>query len=132
MRIHVTGECPAAKALRGYLCKHDFHLTAHEPDWVVHIEELEEAAGLVIDGAGGELEQAVLRHVRKLTAIPIEIRTARTVSGDREIRILVPPREADRKAIETAVFRGLLELAKQALIAQASPWWKTILQGISK
>jgi hypothetical protein len=129
MRIHVTGECPAAKALRGYLCKHDFHLTGHEPDWVVHIEE---AAGLVIDGAGGELEQAVLRHVRKLTATPVEIRTARTVSGDREIRILVPPQEADRKAIETAVFRGLLELAKQGLTAQASPWWKTILLGISK
>jgi hypothetical protein len=121
MRIHVTGECPPAKAVRGYLSRHDFHLTGHEPDWVVHIEE---AARLVIDGGGGELEQAVLRHVRKLTASPIEIHSECTVSGSREIRILVPPFEAERKAVETAVFRGLLEVAKQGLSGKPSPWWK--------
>ena len=53
MRIHVTGECPTAKALRGYLRKHDFHVTGHHPDWVVHIEEPEGATKPVLDSAGG-------------------------------------------------------------------------------
>ena len=127
MRIHVTGECPTAKALRGYLRKHDFHVTAHHPDWVVHIEEPEGATKPVLDSAGGELEQAILRHLRKQTASAIEIHTARTVSSEREIRVLVPPNEMNRKAVETGVFRGLLEIAKQDVSSNPSQsqsrWW---------
>src|SRR5579864_8828732 len=125
MRIHVTGECPTAKTLRGYLRKHDFHVTGHEPDWVIHIEEPEGVTRPALDSAGGELEQAILRHLRKQTAGAIEIHTTRTVSSDREIRIQVPPNETDRKAVETGVFRGLLEVAKQDGISNPSPtrWW---------
>ena len=59
MRIHITGECPTAKALRGYLRKHDFHVTGHHPDWVVHIEEPEGATKPVLDSAGGVGSAAV-------------------------------------------------------------------------
>src|SRR5882672_5274635 len=104
MRINVTGECPTAKAIRGYLARHDFHLTDHDPDWVVQIEEPEGATRPALDGCGGELEQAILRHLRKQTMGAIEIRTANRVSSEREIRILVPPQEAERKAVETGVF----------------------------
>jgi hypothetical protein len=130
MRIHVTGECPTAKALRGYLRKHDFHVTGHHPDWVVHIEEPEGATKPVLDSAGGKLEQAILRHLRKQTASAIEIHTARTVSSQREIRILVPPGEADRKAVETGVFRGLLEIAQQDVSTKPSRsrWWGMFTQ----
>ena len=130
MRIHVTGECPTAKALRGYLRKHDFHVTGYQPDWIVHIEEPEGATQPVLDSAGGELERAILRHLRKQTASAIEIHTARTVSSEREIRILVPPGEADRKAIETGVFRGLLEIAHQDVSSKPSQsrWWGNIIQ----
>jgi len=130
MRICVTGECPAAKALRGYLCKHDFHLTDHAPDWIVHIEEPEDTTRLTLDSAGGELEQALLRHIRKQTSSAIEIHTARMVSSEREIRILVPHNETDRKAVETGVFRGLLEIAKQDLSNRPSRlrWWTTRTQ----
>jgi len=130
MRICVTGECPAAKALRGYLCKHDFHLTDHAADWIVHIEESADAVRLTLDSTGGELEQALLRHIRKQTSSAIEIHTARMVSSEREIRILVPRGETDRKAVETGVFRGLLEIAKQDLNSKPSRWrwWKTMMQ----
>jgi hypothetical protein len=130
MRIQVTGECPTAKALRGYLRKHDFHVTGHHPDWVVHIEEPEGATKPVLDSAGGKLEQAILRHLRKQTASAIEIHTARTVSSQREIRILVPPGEADRKAVETGVFRGLLEIAQQDVSTKPSRsrWWGMFTQ----
>src|SRR6266849_518550 len=130
MRITVAGECPAAKALRGYLCKHDFHLTDHAPDWIVHIEEPGDAARLTLDSAGVELEQALLRHIRKQTSSAIEINTARLVSSEREIRILVPRSETDRKAVETGVFRGLLEIAKQDLKSKPSPsrWWTKMMQ----
>src|SRR2546429_4601030 len=130
MRISVTGECPVAKALRGYLCKHDFHLTDLAPDWIVHIEEPEDATALTLDGAGGELEQALLRHIRKQTSSAIEIHTARMVSSEREIRILVPRSETDRKAVETGVFRGLLEIAKQDSNSKPSRsrWWTTMMQ----
>jgi hypothetical protein len=125
MRIHITGECPTAKTLRGYLRKHDFHVTGHEPDWVVHIEEPEGATRPALDSVGGELEQAILRHLRKQTASVIEVHTARTVSSEREIRVLVPPNEMDRKAVETGVFRGLLEIAKQDVSSNPSQtrWW---------
>jgi hypothetical protein len=128
MRIHITGECPTAKTLRGYLRKHDFHVTAHEPDWVVHIEEPEAATRPTLDSVGGELEQAILRHLRKQTASAIELHTARTVSSEREIRVLVPPNETDRKAVETGVFRGLLEVAKQDASSNPSQsrWWTSL------
>ena len=125
MRIHITGECPTAKTLRGYLRKHDFHVTDHQPDWVVHIEEPEGAIRPALDSVGGELEQAILRHLRKQTASSIELHTARTVSSEREIRVLVPPNETDRKAVETGVFRGLLAVAKQDVSSNPSQsrWW---------
>src|SRR6266571_7816319 len=130
MRISVTGECAAAKALRGYLCKHDFHLTDHAPDWIVHIEEPDGATTVTLDSAGGELEQALLRHLRKQTPSAIEIHTARRVSSEREIRIGVPRSETDRKAVETGVFRGLLDIAKQDLNSKPSRsrWWAKLMQ----
>ena len=130
MRINVTGECPAAKALRGYLCKHDFHLTGHAPDWIVHIEEPEGATTLALDSAGGDLEQVLLRHIRKQTSSAIEIHTGRLVSSEREIRIQVPRSETDRKAVEIGVFRGLLEMTKQDLKSKPSRWrwWTTKTQ----
>ena len=129
MRISVTGECAAAKALRGYLCKHDFHLTDHAPDWIVHIEEPEGATTVTLDSAGGELEQALLRHIRKQTSSAIEIHTP-LASSEREIRIGVPRSETDRKAVETGVFRGLLEIAKQDLNSKPSwsGWWTKMRQ----
>lgn len=133
MRIHISGECAAAKAVRGYLRRHDFHVTAHAPDWVIHMEE-SAAAGPAVDGVGGELEQAILKHVRKQTASAIELRTAQTGMSDREVRILIPALEAERKAIETGVFRAVLEVAKQGTRGGPSRfgWWKTILKGKSK
>jgi len=133
MRIHVSGECAAAKALRGYLRKHDFHLTAHAPDWVIHMEET--AAGIpAVAGVGGELEQAILKHMRKQTAGSIELRTAREGMSDREVRVLVPAGDQESKAVETGVFRAVLEVAKQSVSNGPSRfgWWKTILKGKSK
>jgi hypothetical protein len=131
MRICVTGECPASKALRGYLCKHDFYLTDQAPDWTVHIEESEDTVRLTLDSTGGELEQALLRHIRKQTSSAIEIHTARTVSSEREIRIVAPLSETDRKAVETGVLRGLLEITKQDLNRKPwwSQWWTTMMPG---
>ena len=130
MRIQVTGDCPTAKALRGYLRKHDFHLTGHAADWTVHIDEREDAIRPALDSSGGELERAILHHLRAQSAGPIEIHTNGTVSSEREIRIVVPPGEEDRKAVEIGVFRGLLELAKQVESSNPSPlrWWRTFIQ----
>jgi hypothetical protein len=33
MRILIAGDNPTAKALRGYLARHDFYLTSHAADY---------------------------------------------------------------------------------------------------
>ncbi len=133
MRIHVTGDCGTARTLRGHLRRHDFHMTAHEPDWVIHIEETEAAAGPAIEGVGGELEQAILQHLRKQPGMRIELRPASSTFGSREVRVLVPGEEAVSKAVETALFRGILTAAKQAEDGiPEKRWWETFLKGRSK
>ncbi len=122
MRINVTGDCSTAKAIRGYLGKYDFHLTDHEPDWTIHIEEPGGTPRPSVDGLGGELEQAILRHLRKQMATTVEIETGRTVSSEREIRVLVPNSEPDRRAVEIGVFRGLLEMSGSK--PQQTRWWQ--------
>ena len=122
MRINVTGDCPTAKAIRGYLGKYDFHLTDHEPDWTIHIEEPGGTPRPSVDGLGGELEQAILRHLRKQMATTVEIETGRTVSSEREIRVLGPSSEPDRRAVEIGVFRGLLEMSGSK--PQQTRWWQ--------
>ena len=128
MRIHIPGECPAAKAVRGYLRRQDFHITNFRPDWTVRIEEQPGLTQPVLDSIHCELDQAILRHLRKQTATPITIQTAGGVESDREVRILVPPVEAERKAVEVSVFRALLEMANQHEASSAAssraPWWK--------
>ena len=126
MRIQLVGDCPTAKVIRGYLRRHDFHLTDCHPDWIVHVEEPEGLDMPALDGVGGALETVILRHLRKHTAGAIEIRTARTVSSEREVRVMVPSREPDRKAVETSVFRALLELAGQQ--PSRSRWWTVMLK----
>jgi len=39
MRVHITGDSAPAKSLRGLLKRHDFHLSGHDPDWTIHIDE---------------------------------------------------------------------------------------------
>ena len=133
MRIHVTGDCGTAKTLRGHLRRHDFHMTAHEPDWVIHIEETEGAAGPAIEGVGGELEQAILWHLRKEPGMRIELRPGCSTLGNRELRVLIPAEEALSKAAETALFRGILRAAKQpGDVIPEKRWWETFLKGRSK
>ena len=130
MRVDVQGDCPSAKALRGYLARHDFHLTGRWPDFTVRIEEQDGVANLLLDSIDSELEQAILRHVRKHTATPIEIRTAGGVASDREVRIVLPPDEAERRAVEIGVFRALLDISKQA--GGGRGWWRSLIRRKSK
>ncbi len=126
MRILILGDNPTAKALRGYLARHDFHLTNHAPDYTVHIDEDESAARPWLTGIPCELEQAILRHLRKQAATPIEIHSPTGVESDREVRIVAPPVEEERRAIEVAVFRALLEISGQheaADINKKRRWW---------
>ena len=80
MRVLIAGDNPTAKALRGYLARHDFHLTNHAPDYTVRIDEDPSAVRPSLDGILSELEQAILRHLRKQTATPIEIHNASGVA----------------------------------------------------
>ena len=121
MRVLIAGDCVTAKALRGYLARHDFHLTSHAPDFAVRIEEQPGAVRPLIAAIPGELEQTILRHLRKQTATPIEIQTAGGGEDDRTVRIVVPPNEAERRAVEVSVFRALLEVSRQK---EKLPWWK--------
>ena len=126
MRVLVSGDCPTAKALRGNLARHDFHLTGHFPDFTIWIEEQPGLERPLLDSVDSELEQAVLRHLRKQTATPVEIQTAGGIESDREVRIVVPPIEAERRAVEVGVFRALLELSGQAETAGKS-WWRALI-----
>jgi len=119
MRVNITGDSPTAKALRGYLARHDFHLTGHRPAFTVHIDEQAAAARPALDSVHGELEQAILRHLRKQTGTPIEIHTAGGISSDHEVRLIVPMVEDERRAVEVAVFRALLEMSRQDGAANA-------------
>lgn len=130
MRILVAGDNPTAKALRGYLARHDFHLTNHAPDYTVRIDEDPNGVRPSLAGIPCELEQTILRHLRKQTATPIEIHSLTGVQSDREVRIVAPPIEEERHAVEVAVFRALLEISGQKDAAQASerrPWWTRMI-----
>ena len=123
MRVLIEGDCVTARALRGYLARHDFHLTSYAPDFAVSIEEQSGAVRPRIAALPGELEQAILRHLRKQTATPVEIHTAGRAEGDRAVRIVLPPHEAERRAVEVSVFRALLEVSGQK---EQLPWWKIL------
>lgn len=125
MRVLILGDSPAAKALRGHLARHDFHLTSYQPDATVRIEEQLDAVHPMLDGIHCELEQAILRHLRKQTATPIEIHTAGGVKSDREVRIVVPATDKERCAVEVAVFRALLDISGQSFGSQKRAWWRS-------
>jgi len=130
MRLLIAGDNPTAKALRGYLARHDFHLTNHAPDYTVRIDEDPSAVRPSLDGILSELEQAILRHLRKQTATPIEIHNASGVESDREVRIVTPAAEEERRAVEVAVFRALLEISGQKDAAGAREkrrWWSAVI-----
>jgi hypothetical protein len=129
MRVLIAGDCVTAKALRGYLARHDFHLTSHAPDFAVHIEEQPGAVRPLVAGIPGELEQAILRHLRKQTATPIEIQNAIAAEGERAVRIVVPPNEGERRAVEVSVFRALLEVSRQK---EKLPWWQALFSRKTK
>jgi len=131
MRVLIAGDCPSAKALRGQLARHDFYLTSYHPHWTVRIEEGPDATRLMLDGVGGELERAILRHLRRQTPTPIEIHTGAGMGSDQEVRMVVPPVEEDRRAAEIAAFRALLELSGQGSRARR-PWWKALLSRKNK
>jgi hypothetical protein len=124
MRLLILGDNPTAKGLRGSLARYDFHLTGHQPDYTVRIEEQSGVIRPVLDSIHCELEQTILRHLRKQTATPIEIQTAGGVESDREVRIVVPPVEEERRAVELGVFRALLEISGQpGAVRNARQWW---------
>jgi hypothetical protein len=130
MRILVAGDNPTAKALRGYLARHDFHLTNHAPDYTVRIDEDPGAVRPSLAGNSCELEQKILRHLRKQTATPIEIHNPTGGQSDREVHIVAPPVEEERRAVEVAVFRALLEISGQKHVAHASEkrrWWTRLI-----
>ncbi|HLM99547.1 MAG TPA: hypothetical protein VK335_09715 [Bryobacteraceae bacterium] len=131
MRVLIAGDGPTAKALRGQLARHDFHLTSHHPHLTIRIEEPPDAIRPLLDGVGGELERALLRHLRRQTSTPIEIHTAGDVQSSEEVRIVVPPMEEERRAVEVAAFRALLELSGQSQMVR-KPWWKFLLSRKTK
>src|SRR5207245_5328999 len=102
MRVLIAGDNPSAKALRGHLARHDFHLTSHAPDYTVRLDEEPGAVRPSLAGIPGELEQAILRHLRKQTATTIEIHNANGMATDREVRIVAPAAEEERRAVEVA------------------------------
>lgn len=129
MRVLIAGDNPTAKALRGYLARHDFHLTSHAPDYTVRLDEEPGAVRPSLAGIPGELERAILRHLRKQTGTPIEIHNASGVASNREVRIVAPAAEEERRAVEVAVFRALLEISGQehAADAKKSRWWTSMI-----
>ena len=131
MRVLIAGDGPTAKALRGQLARHDFHLTSNHPHWTIRIEEVPDAKQPVLDSVDGELERAILRHLRRQTSTPIEIHTAGGVESGEEVRIVVPPVEEERRAVEVAAFRALLELSGQNGMAR-KPWWQFLLSRKTK
>ena len=130
MRVLIAGDNSTAKALRGYLARHDFHLTSHAPDYTVRIDEDPSAVRPALDSVHCELEQAILRHLRKQTVTRIEIHNASGVASDREVRIVAPPAEEERRAVEVAVFRALLEISGQKEAAgtrEKRRWWTAMI-----
>jgi hypothetical protein len=124
MRINILGESAPAKALRGLLRRHDFHLSEHHADWTIHIDESETAGAPVMDSVSCELEAGILRHLRKLTPTPVVLQTAGGIQHDRAVRIVVPSIDTERRAVEIAVFRALLELSTPVRRNWWARWFK--------
>ena len=129
MRVLIAGDCATANVLRGYLARHDFYLTGHAPDFAVLIEEQSGAVRPLIAAVPGELEQAILRHLRKQTSTPIEIHTTGRDVVDRAVRIVVPANEPERRAVEVSVFRALLEVSGQK---EKRRWWAALFSRKTK
>ena len=128
MRVLIAGDCATAKAVRGYLARHDFHLTSHAPDFTVRIEEQSGAVRPLIAAVPGDFEHAILRHLRKQTATPIELHPA-SGGNTQTVGIVVPPLEEERRAVEMSVFRALLEVSGQR---ERFPWWKALFSRKTK
>jgi len=122
MRVHITGDCAPAKSLRGLLKRHDFHLSGHDPDWTIHIDESDQPGTPLLDSVSCELEAAVLGQLRRLTEKPITLQTSGGIQHDRAVRIVVSSIEAERRAVETAVFRALLKLTAPG----HQSWWSRL------
>lgn len=125
MRVYIGGDCAPAKALRGLLSRHNFHLSAFDPDFTIHIDESDEPGTPILDSVSCELEAAVLEQLRKLTASPVTLLTAGGVQHDRAVRIVVSSTEAERRAVEIAVFRALLKLTTPG---RRQSWWSRWFQ----
>jgi len=61
----------------------------------------------------------VLRHVRDLTVVPETLGPPHRVQVDRALRVVLPAIEAERRAVEIAVYRAVLELSAPG----RKNWW---------
>lgn len=114
MRVNVTGSADSAKALTGTLSAAGFLVSDFMPSYTVIVEDAEEGEGVIkVDSVHCALDSFLVRHLRPLTATPVLLQTAGGIQTDNTIRIYVPRRDLDRKAVETAVLRALLEITRQ-------------------
>ena len=109
MRIRVLGDCLSARALRGDLSRAGFAVTDTGARYTLHIEE-GYAGEILVDSIDGQIDRAITEHLRALTTTPIKVQTAGGIQSEFEIRMSVPPDQAEQANIEKAILRGLLSL----------------------
>lgn len=129
MRINVIGDCHSAKALRGYLSESGYALSDFMPRYTFQIEEnplaVLHAKEILFDSIDCDLEDRVFRRVRELTAIHIRVQTAGGNQSDKTLRIVVPPDNEARRAVELGSFRGIEELSGRGL-QDAQNWEENV------
>jgi len=111
MRICILGDNDSAKVIRGYLSE-NFVLvkSKRQADYTIVVTVDDEANAILFDSVDGILERNIYRHVRVLTDIRVETKTAGGVQDERELSLTVPNKDTAMKAVEYGVLRGFLDI----------------------
>jgi hypothetical protein len=117
-RVHIVGDCRAARGARILIARDVTLMTAVVPARAdVTIEIVEADTDVTqFDGVDTELEWRVLDHLQRVTTGAIVIPRTNPARSPREdvLRITVPAgNDAEAHAVETAVYRALLDAATE-------------------
>lgn len=120
MRISVNGNAPSAMRVACLLSQCGYKITDLMPDYSVHVDEGNQDH-VIVDGIDGDLDDAIVRHIRKIGHLDVHLQVVAQTRGEKSIRISLP-RIEDRTlymsrcdAIERAVLRGILDVTQHGV-----------------
>lgn len=111
MRVKVIGDNSTANTLRGYLAIAKISVVNVLPTFTIIIEESGDRPYIVVDGVDCDLERSIVNHICD-KAPGVYLARQNGIRSARAIRVLVPPQEALKVAVEIGCLRGVVDATK--------------------